>query len=73
MNHRFLISKPQFFSTPLPGVLTTPVTPTQKGRIQFQGSFYPAQLFESSISHDLEPGTDVKVVGRIGIILLITR
>jgi len=71
MNPRFLVSKPQFFPAPIPGVITTTVTPTRKGRISFQGSFYPAQLHNPNWQEDLPPDTPVHVIGRIGITLLI--
>lgn len=72
MDTCFLVSKPQFFPTPVPGVITVTVTPTQAGRIHFQGSFYPAQLAGQTVSNDILPGTTVQVVGRIGITLLIS-
>ncbi|MDB9495106.1 hypothetical protein PN441_16090 [Spirulina major CS-329] len=71
MNTRFLTNKPQFFPTPMSGVITVTVTPTQKGRIHFQGSFYPAQLVEQTMSDEFHPGTTVQVFGRLGITLLI--
>ncbi|WP_072621119.1 NfeD family protein [Spirulina major] len=71
MNTRFLVNQPQFFPTPIPGVITDTVTLDQKGRIRFQGSFYPAQLAEQNMSDELSPGTTVQVLGRLGITLLI--
>ncbi|MEA5418718.1 NfeD family protein [Spirulina sp. CCNP1310] len=73
MNPRFLTSKPEFFPVPIPGTITATVTPKTKGRISFQGSFYPAQIHDPTHNDPLPPGTPVQVIGRIGITLLITR
>ncbi len=50
------------------------ITPDRSGRVRFQGSFWRARLLNSTGKHDrlqILPGEWVKVVGRIGLTLLV--
>ncbi len=71
MNRFFLHKEQVLFATPGIGTVSQPITATQKGRIQYQASFWPAKLHGSQSRWHIAPGETVMVVGREGILLLV--
>ncbi|MDF0555598.1 NfeD family protein [Kamptonema sp. UHCC 0994] len=71
MNNLFNADKLEIFSEPLIGVVEEAIAPQQPGRISFQGSYWPAKLYQSNSPIILSPEKAVKVVGIQGITLLV--
>ncbi|EKU98298.1 hypothetical protein Lepto7375DRAFT_7571 [Leptolyngbya sp. PCC 7375] len=53
------------------GVVIKTVTPTQRGRVQYQATSWPACLCGVTHQTTLEPNQPVRVLGRRGLTLLI--
>ena len=72
INPRITKNKPKLFPEPLQGKVTQEISSKNPGRIQFQGSYYPAKLYQNNSRIILKEYELVKVIGREGITLLIT-
>ena len=53
------------------GFVDQVVTETNRGRVYFKASFWPAQLAYSNTTQSLLPGERIEVIGRKGSTLLI--
>lgn len=53
------------------GVVVKTITPTQRGRVQYQATSWPACLYGITQPCTLEPNQPVQVLGRRGLTLLI--
>lgn len=53
------------------GVVRRAISSTNRGRVYFQSTTWPAQLANPNIAIKLEPETPVEIVGREGITLLV--
>lgn len=47
------------------------IAPFRGGRIAFQSTFWPAQYVDSSYNSTIPCGSQVKVVGRVGLVQLV--
>ncbi|HEY9663765.1 MAG TPA: NfeD family protein [Allocoleopsis sp.] len=54
------------------GIVDRAITPSQPGRIRFQGSFWNARFYNPNWNYAIHPGESITVVGRQGITLLVT-
>lgn len=65
----------ELFQEPKLGRVERPITALRRGRVFYEGSYWPARRYDSleatSISEVLETATVVKVVGRQGLTLLV--
>ena len=53
------------------GVVRRAISSTNRGRVYFQSTTWPAQLSNPNTAINLEPETPVEIVGREGITLLV--
>lgn len=53
------------------GIVSTPITSTQSGRIKYQAVSWRASLYKTRTQISLQPGQTVKVIGRQGLTLLV--
>ncbi|MBW4660641.1 MAG: NfeD family protein [Drouetiella hepatica Uher 2000/2452] len=60
----------QWFAELAQGEVDQPIASSQPGRIRFQRSFWKAELADSSC-RSVKSGESVRVVGRLGITLLV--
>lgn len=61
----------QIFPYPGNGIVTETITTTQRGRVKFDSSYWPARLHEINVPTRLTPQDLVIVVGREGMTLLV--
>ncbi|MBP0000018.1 MAG: NfeD family protein [Cyanobacteria bacterium SID2] len=59
------------FPLPLKGIVSKTITANIPGRIRFQGTFWPAHLYQGGRLTTLYPNSPVSVIGRQGIALLV--
>ena len=67
----FLSGSTELFSETNFATVVTPIGPWQRGRVKFQGTEWFARFYQSDTVLNAEPDTQVRVVGREGIALLI--
>lgn len=67
----FLSGSTELFSETDFATVVTPIGPQQKGRVKFQGTEWFARFYQTDTVLNAEPNTQVRVVGREGIALLI--
>ncbi|HEY9728126.1 MAG TPA: NfeD family protein [Chroococcales cyanobacterium] len=61
----------KLFSKPGTGRVEKTIAPEQPGRVQFQGSYWPARLYDPECQATLLPDEAIAVVGRQGITMLV--
>jgi membrane protein implicated in regulation of membrane protease activity len=61
----------QLFSEPLDGIADETITPKVPGRAFFEGTYWPAQLYDTNSQVILFPGQPLKVIGMNNITLLV--
>ncbi|WP_375541597.1 NfeD family protein [Halomicronema sp. CCY15110] len=61
----------ELLTRPDVGVVVKTITPTQRGRVQYQATSWPACLYGVTTSITVEPDQPVKILGRRGLTLLI--
>ncbi len=62
---------PEYFSFPAQGVVTATIALGGDGQVKFRASYWKAQLTRQDSDYTLQPGSLVKVVGRVGNTLLV--
>ncbi|NET31351.1 MAG: hypothetical protein F6K19_05035 [Cyanothece sp. SIO1E1] len=67
----FLPTPIEFFAYTGIATVVTPIEPQQKGRVRFQATEWPARFYPDDALLSAMPDTQVKVIGREGIALLI--
>ncbi len=63
----------ELFDTPKTARVDCPITAEAKGRVFFEGTYWPAQVYQGDTSTDsaLAVSTWVRVLGRQGLTLLV--
>jgi len=61
----------EFLTRPDVGVVVKTITPTQRGRVQYQATSWPACLYGVTTPTTVEPDQPVQILGRRGLTLLI--
>jgi membrane protein implicated in regulation of membrane protease activity len=61
----------KLFSKPVTGRVEKTIAPEQPGRVQCQGSYWPARLYDPECQATLLPNEAIAVVGRQGIMMLV--
>ncbi|NET33399.1 MAG: hypothetical protein F6K19_15490 [Cyanothece sp. SIO1E1] len=67
----FILPQQTMFSKPEGGLVEKTITPNGKGRVKYQASYWPAQFYNAGCQATAHPDTQVTVVGRLGIVLLV--
>lgn len=64
----------ELFDTPKPARVELSITAQDKGRVFYEGTYWPAQLYPAGAGDDfaLAPSSWVTVIGRQGLTLLIS-
>ncbi|MEM8603708.1 MAG: NfeD family protein [Cyanobacteria bacterium P01_H01_bin.121] len=62
----------EMFAEPGTGTVDEIITPTIDGRVKYHASYWPARLHRPQGHWVLAPGTQVKVLGRDNITLLVS-
>jgi membrane protein implicated in regulation of membrane protease activity len=64
----------ELFDTPKPARVELPITAQDKGRVFYEGTYWPAQLYptEAGATYALAPSSLVTVIGRQGLTLLVS-
>jgi membrane protein implicated in regulation of membrane protease activity len=70
MKNLFNESNIEMLATPVSGIVELAITPNQKGRVECQGSYWPARFY-SDCQTMVQPEQPVKVVAMQGITLLV--
>lgn len=71
MVYSTLSERIELFAQPGVGEVVKMIAPNGKGRVKFRASFWPARFYPESQTHAL-PSSQVAVIGRDGITLLVT-
>jgi membrane protein implicated in regulation of membrane protease activity len=64
----------ELFDTPKPGRVERSITAQDKGRVFYEGTYWPAQLYPvvAGVNYALTPSSLVTVIGRQGLTLLVS-
>ena len=63
--------KSELFPNKVPAIVEEQITANWPGRVKFQGSYWPARLYQLDCQLTLHPDSIVMVVGIEGITLLV--
>ncbi|HIK29697.1 MAG TPA: NfeD family protein [Oscillatoriaceae cyanobacterium M7585_C2015_266] len=61
----------EMFRQPLLGIVEEAIAPNQRGRVKFDGTYWPARFFETNCQTTVYPEALVAIVGIQGITLLV--
>lgn len=61
----------EIFPQPLLGIVEEAIAPNQRGRVKFDGTYWPARFFEANCQTTVCPQSLVAIVGIQGITILV--